>query len=235
MAQTELLELGFSKGESELYSILAKLGRASAAELSKKTGRHRTHIYDTIEKLKEKGLVGESTVNGKRVFSAAAPENLVEYFDEKRERAKELIKELQIKPKTEENEVIVETFTGKSGIISSIRDILREGKDFIAYGEGQQFEKRFPIFYQKYRQELIAKKMKSKVLMKNVDLIPLRPGMELRTIDYLSPSTTFIYGGKVLIVLWYPFPTAIRITNQLIAESHRSYFNIMWKDAKKVG
>ena len=234
MSQTELLELGFSEGEAQLYSTLIKLGRASAFELSQKTGRHRTHVYDTIGKLKEKGLVSESLINGKKIFSPSAPENLVDYFEDKKERAEELVKNLKSPTKTLENQVIVETFTGKSGIMSAIRDLLREGKDFIVYGHGMHFEKNFPIFYQKYRQEIVAKKMKTKVLMKDISAIPTREGMDLRTIDYLSPATNFVYGNKVIIILWEPFPTAIRITNGLIADSHRSYFNIMWKDAKKV-
>ena len=233
MAQTELLELGFSDGEAEAYLMLVRLGRATASELSKKTGRHRTHIYDTIAKLKERGLVAESVVNGKKVFSPSDPENLVDYFIEKKERAEELVDELRKPVEVKKNEVIVETFTGKSGIKTVIRDILHEGKDFVVYGEGMHFELEFPIFYQKYRRELISKKIKTKVLMKNIEAIPSRPGMELRTIDYLSPSTTFVYSNKIAIILWEPFPTAIRITNELIATSHKSYFDIMWKIAKK--
>ncbi|MFA6268694.1 MAG: helix-turn-helix domain-containing protein [archaeon] len=235
MTQKEFLSLGFSQGEAEIYDTLIQLGRASAATLSQKTGRHRTHIYDTITKLKEKGLVAENITDGTRIFSPTAPENLVDYFEEKKERAQKLVKDLKKPSEVEKNEVIVETFTGKSGIKSVIQDLLRENKDFLVYGEGMQFEAMFPIFYQKYRQTIQEKKLKTKVIMKNTQKIPLREGMELRQLDYLSPSTNFVYGNKVVIILWKPFPTAIRITNDLIAESHKSYFQIMWKDAKKVG
>ena len=56
MEKQQLRELGFSEGESEVYVALLKHGKTSVMQLAKLTGRHRTHIYDTIEKLKEKGL-----------------------------------------------------------------------------------------------------------------------------------------------------------------------------------
>jgi len=234
MTQSELMQLGFSEGEAEVYSTLIKLGRASAFELSKKTGRHRTHIYDTIEKLKEKGLVGESLINRKKVFSPANPDNLVSYFVEKKEKAEELIKKLKPHPIEDENNVIVETFTGKNGVKSVLMDMLDENKTFCAYGDGPQFPQTFPIFYQKFRNLIITRKIQTKLILRSDESVPSRPGMELRLLDFLSPSTTFLYGGKVAIILWEPFPTAIRITNNLISKSYNSYFEVMWKEAKKV-
>jgi len=37
----------------------------------------------------------------------------------------------------------------------------------------------------------------------------------------------------LLIVIWEPFPTAIRITDKQTADSYNGYFDLMWKIAKK--
>mgnify|MGYP003971710811 CR=1 FL=1 len=234
MPQTELMQLGFPEGEAELYTTLIKLGRASASELSQKTGRHRTHIYDTIEKLKDKGLVSESLINGKKVFSPANPNNLISYFNEKKERAEELVNELKVNQVEDSNQVIVETFTGKRGVKSVLIDMLDEKKDFLGYGYGPQFSQNFPIFYQKYRNIIIQNKIKTRIILKDISAVLPRPGLELRTLNYLSPTATYIYGNKIALIIWEPFPTVIRITNKMIADSHRSYFEVMWKKAKKV-
>jgi sugar-specific transcriptional regulator TrmB len=52
MEAKELQELGLSEGEAGIYLALLKHGKTNVMQLAKITGRHRTHIYDTIEKLK---------------------------------------------------------------------------------------------------------------------------------------------------------------------------------------
>ena len=45
---------GLSKGEVEIYLALLKLGASLVSKIAQETGLHRTNIYDTLEKLKEK-------------------------------------------------------------------------------------------------------------------------------------------------------------------------------------
>ncbi len=192
MNKTKLQELGLSEGESEIYLALLKTGSSNVTTLSKKTGRHRTHIYDTIEKLKDKGLVSESMTNNKKTFHASDPENILDFLKEKEDSAKSLVKEMKNLIRIEASDIKVETFKGKAGLKSVLRDILREGKDYVGYGEGTHFEKLFPIFFHQFRAQEEKLGMNLKLILKKKVKVPKRKGLQIRYLDYVSPSATFI-------------------------------------------
>jgi len=232
MEKQQLRELGFSEGESEVYIALLKHGKTSVMQLAKLTGRHRTHIYDTIEKLKEKGLVSETIIDNKKFIVASSPENLLSYLKEKEEIAEKLVDDLK-KLQTQEKEIKVETYKGAAGLKAVFRDILKEKKDYVGYGEGGRFQKVLPEFFGQFQGQAETLKIGLRLILKKGNKVPARKGLEVRYLDYVSPSTTFIYADKVLIIIWEPFPTAIRIIDRQTADSHKSYFNFLWKLARK--
>ena len=79
---------GLSKGEIEVYLTLLKLGSSLVSKVAQETGLHRTNIYDTLEKLKEKGLVSYVIRENRKHFSASNPEKLLDYI---KEREKEVV------------------------------------------------------------------------------------------------------------------------------------------------
>lgn len=231
MERKKLTELGFSDGEAEIYLSLLKHGKTSVMQLAKLTGRHRTHIYDTIEKLKQKGLVSETKIDNKKFILASNPENILFYLKEKEEIAENLVQQLSILEQNEK-EIKVETYTGLLGLKNVFREILREKKNYIGYGEGLMFEKTLPEFYEQFRGQSEFLKIGLRLILKKGIKISKRRGLEIRYLDYVSPSTTFIYADKVLIIIWQPFPTAIKITDRQTAKSYKNYFELLWKIAK---
>ncbi len=227
-----LTSLGLTEGEAEIYLALLKMGSASIMKLAKKTGRHRTHIYDTVEKLKQKGLVSESIVDSKKVINPSSPDNIVDYLKEKEEKALQLVPELKRIQNTGK-EIAVETFKGKAGLRSVLRDILKEKKDYIGYGDGSRFGDVLPVFYEYFRNQSAKLKMGLRLILKKGIKVPVRKKLLVRYLDYTSPSTIFVYADKVLTIIWEPFPTAIRITDRQVADSYRNHFDVMWKSAKK--
>jgi hypothetical protein len=45
--------------------------------------------------------------------------------------------------------------------------------------------------------------------------------------------TTNIYSDKIALILWTDLPEAVLIKNKAAAEAYRSYFEILWKQAKQ--
>jgi sugar-specific transcriptional regulator TrmB len=232
MEKQQFQELGFSEGEAEIYLALLKHGKTSVMQLAKLTGRHRTHIYDTIEKLKEKGLISETLIDNKKFILASNPENVLSYLKEKEETAQKLVQDLK-SLQTQEKELNVETFKGLAGLKSVFRDILKEKQDYVGYGEGGRFQKLLPEFFSQFQGQSEALKIKLKLILKKGINVPSRKSLEVRHLDYVSPSTTFIYSDKILIIIWEPFPTAIRITDKQTAQSYKGYFELLWRLAKK--
>jgi sugar-specific transcriptional regulator TrmB len=230
--QTKTLQkLGLSKGESEIYLTLTKLGQSNIATLSKITKHHRTHIYDTLEKLKQKGLISETTIQNKKFVQPTSPKNILDYIKEKEELAKNLIEELN-RITTSKPQLTVETYQGKSGLKSVLRDILRENKNYLGYGEGTRFGKILPIFYDQFKLQSQKQNLKLKLILKKGIKVNPRKGLQVKHLDSISPSTTFIYSNKIAIIIWEPFPVAIKMTEPQIAESYKNYFRVLWQIAE---
>ncbi len=78
-----LKEIGLSDSEAVIYLTLLKKGELSVAEISQTSGLHRTNIYDSLEKLKEKGFVAFVLKENKQFYRATAPKIVLDYLKEK--------------------------------------------------------------------------------------------------------------------------------------------------------
>ncbi|MBI2130057.1 helix-turn-helix domain-containing protein, partial [Candidatus Woesearchaeota archaeon] len=93
---TKVLEkIGLTRNQSEVYLALLKLGSATAQQIIKESGMHRSRVYDSLEKLQQLGLVSSVVKDYKRYFQAAKPEKLFEYVDEKKEAISQILPELK--------------------------------------------------------------------------------------------------------------------------------------------
>jgi len=67
-------QIGFSRGESEVYVALLQKKEFTAPELAKMTTVTRTKIYEVIQKLIRKGVCNENFKNGQKYYRAVNPE-----------------------------------------------------------------------------------------------------------------------------------------------------------------
>src|SRR3989338_6519603 len=90
MDAAALLEkIGLSKGEISVYLALLRLGQTTAGKIVDESKVTRSKIYDILERLKNKGLVSYITKNATKHFSAASPNNIIEYLNKKEQEIQE--------------------------------------------------------------------------------------------------------------------------------------------------
>ena len=68
-----LEKLNLADKEAKVYLALLELGEANIQRISNKSKIKRTTVYDVIEDLKEKGLVGTSKRKKRNYFFAENP------------------------------------------------------------------------------------------------------------------------------------------------------------------
>lgn len=85
MVVNELLNLGLSQKEAEVYLATLQLGMASVQKISRKAELNRTSCYTYIKNLINRGLISAIEKNGKQYFVAEKPEKL-KYFCELQEQ-----------------------------------------------------------------------------------------------------------------------------------------------------
>ncbi|MDP1694644.1 MAG: hypothetical protein Q8L34_03825, partial [Candidatus Woesearchaeota archaeon] len=129
----------------------------------------------------------------------------------------------------------VRLFKGIKGVKAIFLDMIRAKQDNYVFGSEGQFSKKMPEF------ALQFKRMKKEVGMKTY-MICRKDKQELDVMSanhkYLpniseSPAVTNIYGDKIAIIIWTDEPEGILIENAAAAKAYKSYFDVLWKVAKK--
>lgn len=232
-----LQELGLEEKEAIAYLALLQLGETTATIIAEKTNLDRTLIYQLANKLIEKGLVSYIIKNNVKYFSAANPKKLLQDLKEKEKQLKKAMLELVNLTKTKKEETKVEIYRGKEGLKAVLKDIIREKKDYIVFGEEGRFQKVLPIDIYQFLNQVVKNKIHEKVLvredLKGIAIKSKNSEFKCLPKKFLSPVTTAIYGSKVASFIWTPPYYAILTKNKEVADSFRSQFNALWKIAKR--
>ncbi|MBW2965687.1 hypothetical protein KY342_01130, partial [Candidatus Woesearchaeota archaeon] len=91
MNEQILRDIGLSMNESKVFLALVELGQNTVGNISKKCKVHRTNVYDSLEKLKEKDLVVCIEKQGTKYFDAKNPKELISLLKKKEEKLKQIL------------------------------------------------------------------------------------------------------------------------------------------------
>jgi sugar-specific transcriptional regulator TrmB len=230
----KLKMLGLTTVEAKVYLALLKLGASLAGKISKEAQLNRTTTYDALKSLLDKGLASFVVQANRKWFKATTPEILLELLKEKEEEAKKIIPGLTALYRAPKEEHQVTLYYGYKGIKSVFQNILRENKpNYVIDSEGQ-FTERMPYYAPHYIREVERLKMPIKhIVRRGIDVHPTKT-TEVRFLPRKTESQSVIniYGNKVAIIIWTDPPEAVVIKNKAATDSFRSYFDILWKNAK---
>lgn len=244
MEEKILLEFGLTKNEVNIYLTLLKTGSALAGEITKKTGIHRRNVYDSLERLMEKGLISHVIVNNRKLFSPANPKRFLNIIEEKKHELdirKKAFEEIMpalnlMHPLTKKQDV--RFFRGVEGLKTVYEDILRTGKDYVGYGPAAQLEKVLKSYLKHFVKRRKKQKIKTRLIYadkeRNEEFVK-SPLSEARFFPdkYSTHVALRIYGNNlVLLLLAEDEPLAILIENKKIADGYKNYFEMMWNSAK---
>jgi hypothetical protein len=145
--------------------------------------------------------------------------------------------ESQRKISTESQEGTV--YKGKKGIKSIFEDILNyKGEDYQVMGASGKFKELFPFYFSHWQKRRAKEKIKLKIIYSDKLKEKHREKeLKLAEIKYTKeqqdePATTFIYGEKVVMIVWSDTPLAFLVRSKKVSDSYKSLFNRIWKTAK---
>lgn len=241
--QQSLVSIGFTVNEAKVYDALIILGSCMAGQIAKLTNMHRRPVYDSLERLIEKGLVSYTLKEGKKHFQAANPERLLNVVKEEESKIREMLPELIKKYESKKPSFFAEVYEGKSGVKSVFEDILKTGKTWYSVGTTGLGFIIMPTYMEQYHKRRAEIGVKRKMLLANTlrgrEYYKKFKSLELCTIKLLpkeieNPQTLWIYGNKVAIALLSEdYPIIFLIENEAIAKSYKGYFDMLWKQSKK--
>jgi len=136
----------------------------------------------------------------------------------------------------------IEILEGENGIKVIMDDIIKVGKEWCAFGSSGKAIEILGDWVDYWEEERQKNEIKLRAI---IDTSPksMERGNELMrmkntevrcTNDCFHPSSTWIYGGRIAIIVWSKSnPFAIKITSEEVVKSYMDYFEILWESARK--
>ncbi|MEZ4103942.1 MAG: helix-turn-helix domain-containing protein [Candidatus Paceibacterota bacterium] len=242
--QTLLQSLGLAKNEARIYETLVRKGNSSVSLISEKSGVHRRNVYDSLNRLMEKGLVIEIVDTKENIYQAVEPRKLQEILAEKTlalETALPFLDKLYFNTPSEYR---VQTYKGKEGWKQYMKDILLVNKPFYSIGaQGAWLDERIKSFIPGFLEQIKKNKLEMHHLfdyeVKKVNHPILQHvGNKYKFLPkkYATSSGIDIFGDRVNI-MHHQYLGQVGevdeimftvIQNQNLADSYRIWFQYMW-------
>ncbi len=228
--------IGLNSNEALVYIALLEEGAATAGKIAEKTHLHRRTVYDTINALKEKGLVSSVHVGGTLHFAAVDPERLIDICHEKEASIRRLLPELKLKRHLSRAKPSAQVFQGLKAIKTIFEDILTH-KEYVAFAEGMKIVEFLGPFFDYFQKEKMRRKIRCRIVMGEKYRFQKTVTESYSTFrfldDYEPPMNTFVYGSKIAMIVFSETPIAFLINSKETAHAHMTYFEHLWKRARK--
>lgn len=240
MMETELFrELGFTDREIKVYLALLDLGSTTVGPITSKTKLQAAKVYETLEKLKEKGLVSFIVVSKTKYFQASDPQEILHLLDERKRRFKEILEELKLKQKDhapKQVAVVHEGYKAFKALFNRIADELHKGDSYWAFAfKKEYYTPTTSLFLRSFHRTLEEKKIEDRAIAhnsikKNIkNTFEGNKNIKIKFTRNDTPLGVIIIKDKVINLIWGDRPTAIEITSEQIHEQYEKFFLELWK------
>lgn len=241
-----LEEFGLTGNEEAIYLSLLKEGSATTGRITAMTGIHRRNVYDSIERLLKKGLVGYVHKGQYRHFIAVDPKQFKVILEKERERIAEKEKKLsKILPKLSSAQSMARAFQrvsvleGVKGLKTVLDDVIKTGKENLVLSTTEL--SLIKDYLARFHRRRVKAGVVDRILMNRVEAVRAKRLSRMkhtcvRVMDreFDSPIAVNIYADKVGILIISGSPLAILIEDKDVNRSFRKYFRLLWDSADSV-
>ncbi len=236
----ELKELGLTENEVKVYLTLLKNNYLNPTMIAKKTGLHRSYVYDTLDRLLDKGIINTVIIDNKKSYQAVDPNVLREIFELKLKQLDSVLPQLRGLFNATKQETRVELYKGNRVYRTLIKDIIANAKHndkiCILGVDEALLEDIEPIYFKQYLKIIDEKNIKERIIIAKGKPILSKKNLEYREVpfEYIDDTVTVIFQDKVFIFVSESPAHLIVIENKRVTNSYRKQFEIIWASAKKV-
>lgn len=244
----ELVHIGLSEKEAQVYLSALELGPAVVQDIAKKSNVNRATTYVMIESLAARGLMSTFVKGKKRFFSAETPERLLSIvrlqkreLEEKENEVTAALPKLQALYNAEGVKPQIRYLEGPEGILSVhqiFQEMPGEFLEIVSIDDVDKIQDLIGHKQEEHREELKKRGANYRLLavMQSTDMskVPHLPGGEVRVV----PAEKFPMHGDIVVrgntVFLYSFKhtlLGIIVTSQEIADTMRAMFNLAWEGA----
>ncbi len=236
MYEQELKELGLTDNEVRIYLVLLKNGSLNPYQIAEKLGLHRGYVYDSLERMQEKGAVNFVLINNKKHYQAVDPGSLVELLRLKLESLERIVPDLKKLKQVEKEDTQVELHKGRFVYRNLIKDMIatmrkNETAYLIGIDEDVLSKEIEPIYLKRYLNVIKKKNIKEKIIIKKGGKRLKHANLIYRELnkEFIGKTAQIVYGNKVAVfILGTPYYLMV-IENKDVAETYRKQFEALWR------
>jgi len=247
MNEKLLEDVGLTKGEVRVYLTLLKIGETTTGKIIEEAEISSGKIYEILDKLIRKGLVGYIVKEKTKYFVASSPNRILDFVKVKEKELKgkedELRKELPFLlglRKDSERGHETTLFKGLSGIRTAIFEALNNinsKNEVLAMGIVSSKNEKYNILWEGWHSLRVKRKIVCRAIFSDrgsgyYGTFKKMNWTKVRVLKGVTPSAIDVIGNSVLIFTYGEEPSCLVIKNSEVAGSFRVFFETMWKVAK---
>lgn len=241
-------KVGLAKNEANIYETLLLEGESNVSNIAIKSKIHRRNVYDSLNRLIEKGLVFEIVQYEEKAYKAVDPDKLAEMIAEKQEALSGIMPQLKMMYSGKPHKHEVYIYRGIEGYKNYMRDIVRLGEDdYIIGGKGLWNDAKLIEFAKYITAEASKKGIKFYCLYDEVVKKDKHPVLENLPIQprflpekYFTNCSMDIFADRVVILSDIGRHGELNekaaftvIVNRQVADAMRTYWKALWGMASK--
>lgn len=251
MESNILTELGLTKDEATIYSVLLEGGFMPARTIAIKAGLGRPLTYKILDDLLVKSLIEKKEVSNKvTLFSPVHPKELEKIIEKKKndiENTKKALDESLGQMVSKYNLSIgkpnIQFFEGKDGIIKVALDSLSSETDICSFVDTETVLEIYPELNKEYVNKRLKNNVKKKIISTDCPLVreitrnDNKDFTEQRVVKQKLHFATIvmIYDNKVSFITLDPNKNiGIIIEDPDIYKTNKAIFDYIWEGAESI-
>ena len=238
-----LKELGFSEREIKVYLALLELNSTTVGPIASKTRIQHSKVYQTLEKLRDKGLASYIIKSRTKYFQAENPKRILAALKEKERDFLEILPQLEQKQMHAKQPQTAKVYEGYKAIKSMFESIIEEtgSKSYYYVFAFKDEYLNSPLasrFLRQVHMQLAEKKIDDRLIVNSAIRREFKKNyaeiknMKCRFTHLNLPRGLMIINDKVINWMWNERPTAIEITSKQIALQYKTFFLEIWNASK---
>jgi len=252
MKAKELEKFGLTEGESRVYLALLKIGKSTIGGIIKEANVSNSKVYEILDRLNKKGLVGVVTKNNRKSFEAKSPDilkqNLLEQEEAMEEKKKELnnllpkLKGIYASNEFKQEAEILQGIKGIKTFDEAMLNGVSKGETIYIIGSSKDAAESLEGYFVDWQKRRIKKGVKLKILYTQdaKDFAEKRAKLKFTEVRILpkqivTPVAIDLANDLVGTFVFGQTPFCFSIKNQKIADNYKNYFELLWKISKEIG
>ncbi|MDA3836776.1 MAG: hypothetical protein PF542_04085 [Nanoarchaeota archaeon] len=241
-------EIGFTDGEVNVYFALLDLGETTTGPLIKRSNISGSKVYEILEKLIQKGLVGYITKEKTKYFQVASTSRLLDYIEvrekellNRKAEVEALLPELERQRKgvvSKRESYVLEGFGGIKTFFRMILEEMKNGEEYYVFSLGDDLkDENTKLFLSQYHLKRAEAGVRVKIILNDDDKKGIGSwkfkGMRLRYLENPFPVGTFVFGDFVANVKFGDDPIVFVMKSKDMAKSYGLFFEDLWDKARE--